>query len=194
MRNTPPRPAIDQRESAELIEDLCIALRNVGGCWFPDDDGRAAEFIEEVKQIHTELEARDVDVHERINRLSDETSWQMQPLLRESLEYPRAVPYVRDKDGIRRSFRCPICNQREIPDREGIWLCDVCLAKALKFVQSRVPSTGLVLFRTYNESKRCKHADAETVLMTFDDEYDYQMGNSFCERCIAAEQQRRAIR
>jgi len=32
------------------------------------------------------------------------------------------------------------------------------------------------------------------MMMTFDDEYDYQMGNSFCERCIAEEQQRRTIR
>lgn len=192
MRNTSVRPAIDQRESAELIEDLCIALRDVAGCWFPDGDDRAAVFIKEVQEIHSELEARQVDIRERINRLSDETSWQMQPLLEDTLQYPRAVPYVRDKDGIRRAFRCPICGQQEVPDREGIWLCDVCLAKALESVKNREPSTGLVLFRTYNESKRCKHADAETVLMTFDDEYDYQMGHSFCARCIEEEQQRRA--
>lgn len=192
MRNTPPRPPIDQRESAELIEDLCIALRDVAGYWFPDDDNGMAAFIREVQQIHVELEARHVDVRERINRLSDETSWQMQPLLEESLQYPKVVPYVRDQDGIRRAFRCPICGQREVPDRKGIWLCDVCLANALKSVQSRHPSQGLVLFRTYNTSKRCKHADSDTVLMMFDDEYDFQMGHSFCERCIAEEQQRRA--
>ena len=191
MRNTPRAPPIEQRETSELIEDLCIALRKVGGCWFPVDDGRAAELIGEVQEIHTELVSRQVDVRERISRLSDETLWQMQPLLRECIEYPKSVPYVRDKDGVRRSFRCPICNVREVPDREGIWLCDQCLAKALESVQNRIPSTGLVLFRTYNESKRCKHADAETVMMTFDDEYDYDIGNSFCELCIAEEQQRR---
>jgi hypothetical protein len=194
MRNTAPAPPIEQRETSELIEDLCIALRKVGGCWFPVDDDRAPELIGEVQQIHAELLSRQVDVSERISRLSEETSWQMQPLLRECIEYPKAVPYVRDRDGVRRSFRCPICNLREVPDREGIWLCDLCLAKALVSVQNRIPSTGLVLFRTYNESKRCKHADADTVLITFDDEYDYDMGNSFCGRCIFEEQQRRVMR
>ena len=31
MRNTPPRSPIEEREIPELVEDLCIALRNVGG-------------------------------------------------------------------------------------------------------------------------------------------------------------------
>ena len=64
MRNTPPALPIEQRETSELIEDLCIALRNVGGCWFPVDDGRATEFIAEVQQIHTELVLRQIDVCE----------------------------------------------------------------------------------------------------------------------------------
>jgi hypothetical protein len=192
MRNTPSRESIEKRETEELLEDLCLALRDVGvrDYWLHDDE-QAISFVKEVQLIYSELNKRNVDLLDRLNQLSDETGWQMEPLLSECLAYPETIPYVREKDGVRRVFRCPICERREMPDRDGIWLCDICLIQAIESIRNRTPSKGLVLFRTYNESKRCKHADEDTVLMTFDDEYDYQMGNSYCERCLIEEQHRR---
>jgi hypothetical protein len=115
----------------------------------------------------------------------------MEELLEDCLNYPKVIPYVRDKDGIKRSLRCPICGRGEIPDRLGVWLCDRCVSDAIESLQKRTPMKGLVLFRTYNESKRCEHADSETVLMAFDDEYDFEMGNNYCVQCLTDEQRRR---
>ena len=191
MRNTSPRPTIEQRDNNELIEDLCISLRDVGCCWFPDVDDKAKKPIEAVQTIHSELQRRGVDVKARVRRLTEETSWLMEELLDDCLNYPKVIPYVRDKDGIKRSLRCEICRQGETPDRVGVGMCDRCVTAAIESLQNRVPITGLVLFRTYNESKRCKHADSDTVLMTFDDEYDFGMGNSYCMQCLIDEKQRR---
>jgi hypothetical protein len=127
-----------------------------------------------------------------MNRLSEETSWRMEELLDDCLKYPKVIPYVKETDGIRRSLRCPICRRGEIPDRLGVEMCDPCVRDAIESLQSRVPITGLILFRTYNDSKRCRHADSDTVLMTFDDEYDYEMAHCYCKQCLLDEQQRRA--
>jgi hypothetical protein len=130
MRNTPPIPPIEQCDSTTLIEDLCLALRDVGGYWFPDHEGCASKKIEEVQRIHAELAARQVDIRERLEVLTEETSWLMADLLNDCLSYPKVLPYVREKDGIRRSLRCPLCGKSEFPDRSGVWMCDNCLSDA----------------------------------------------------------------
>ena len=84
---------------------------------------------------------------------------------------------------MRRTFRCPICSQREYPDRKGIQLCNECLERARTAIQTKTPIEGLILFRTYSESKRCPHADSETVLVALDDEYDFHMADSYCDQC-----------
>lgn len=115
----------------------------------------------------------------------------MEQLLQECLLYPEVIPYVRGRDGVRRVFRCWVCEKREMPDLDGIRLCNECLSAAIESVRSRKPLKWLILFRTYNETKRCKHADSETVLMAFNDEYDFQMENSYCEQCLIEEQRHR---
>lgn len=193
MRNTPPEPPIEQRDTHRLIEDLCLALRDVGVWDYnPPDDERRAPAVRKVQQIHAELEKRGADFRPRVARLSEETKWQMGPLLQECLAFPGTVPYVRESDGVRRAFRCSVCRGREFPDRTGLLLCDVCLARATESIRNRMPWGGLLLFRTYNESKWCKHADAETVMMAFDD-YD-SLDYAWCEKCIAEEQGRRRAR
>lgn len=83
-----------------------------------------------VQRLHGELLRRGVEVTRRLERLSEETSWQMMSLLSDCLMYPEVIPYVRERDGIRRVLRCPACREREIPRREGfVWLCDACKAE-----------------------------------------------------------------
>jgi len=192
MRDTAPRQAIERRATDELLDDLCLALRDVGvrDYCLPDDES-VTSFIKEVQLISSELKQRNTDFKNWIERLSDETGWQMEQLLQECLLYPEVIPYVRERDGVRRVFRCSICGKRERPNLDGICLCDECLSEAIESIRRRKPSKGLILFRTYNETKRCKHADSETVLMAFDDEYDFQMENSYCEQCLIEEQRRR---
>lgn len=190
MRNTLPEPPVEQRDTPKLIDDLCLALRDVGvrDYGLPDDE-RGLASIECVQQIHSELEKRGVDYRSRITQLSEETKWQMELLLRECLAYPEVVPYVREADGVRRAFRCSICRKREFPDHTGLVLCTTCLRQSAESIRKRVPWGGLLLLRIYNESYWCRHADAETVMAAFD---DYEtLGYGWCAQCITEELERR---
>ena len=191
MQNTPPLLPIEQRPTSELVEDLCLALRDVGvWTWNLPNDERAIYKIRSVQEIYAKLEERKVDVRTRIEHLTEETSWQMEILLQECLAFPEIIPYARDLDGVRRSFRCSICQKREFPDCEGIFLCNVCLAQSKESFESKMPMNGLLLFRIYNEANWCRHADSETILMAFDD-YD-ALETTWCEKCVVEEQRRRA--
>jgi hypothetical protein len=131
MKNTPPELPIEQRETEELVEDLCIALRDVGiSDYCLPEGGQVVSAVLRVQQLHSELSKRGADFTRRLERLSEETSWQMVPLMRDCLMFPEVIPYVRERDGIRRVLRCPACRQREISQRKGIvWLCDACKAE-----------------------------------------------------------------
>lgn len=190
MRNTSPGPPIAERATPKLLEDLCLALRDVGvrDHSLPDDD-HALAAVRNVRTIHEELEKRGVDLTARLSLLSEETKWQMEPLLRECLSFPDAVPYVRESDGIRRAFRCYVCERREFPDRRGLSLCDDCLARAAESIRTRVPFGRLLLFRIFNESVWCEHADAETLMMAFDG-YD-GLESAWCGTCLEEERERR---
>lgn len=190
MRNTLPEPAVEHRETPDLIEDLCLALRDVGvrDYGLPNDE-RGVASIKSVQQIHAELERRGVDCRPRLARLTEETQWQMGSLLQECLAYPEVVPHVREADGVRRALRCSVCQQREFPDREGLLLCNVCLEQTAESIQNRVPWGGLLLLRIYNEAYWCRHANAETVMAAFD---DYEtLGYAWCAQCVTEEQGRR---
>lgn len=100
MRATPPKLPIPERNIEALLEDLCIALRDVGIWDYELPQGkRVIEHINQVKAIYTELQNRSVQIMPRITRLSEETSWQMEHLLNDCLSYPQVTPYVREKDG-----------------------------------------------------------------------------------------------
>lgn len=132
MEYTPVELPIKQRETEELIEDLCLALQDVGvrDYRLPQGEDVLADVLR-VQRLHGELSRRGADVTRRLELLSDETSWQMLPLLRDCLMYPDVIPYVRERDGIRRVLRCPVCREREISGREGVvWLCDACKAES----------------------------------------------------------------
>ena len=131
MKNTPAELPFEQRDTEELVEDLCLALRDVGirDYCLPKDE-EAVSAVLRVQGLHGELSRRGADLTRRLERLAEETSWQMLPLLRDCLIYPDVIPYVRERDGIRRVLRCPACRQREISRREGVvWLCDACKAE-----------------------------------------------------------------
>jgi hypothetical protein len=150
---------MEQRDTARLVEDLCLALRDVGVRDYnpPDDESRVSAIVN-VQQIHTELVKRGADCRPRLGQLSEETKWQMEQLLQECLAFPKTIPHVRESDGVRRWFRCSVCREREFPDRAGLFLCGVCLDRAAESIRNKVPWGGLLLLRIYNESKWCKHA------------------------------------
>lgn len=190
MANTPQRPPVHERKSEDLIEELCVELRQVA-CLDSDlpDGERVRNHILEVKVIQDELLARGTDLRLRLSRLSDETKWQMDELLKNCVAYPNRIPFVREMDGIARTLRCYLCQEAERPiEAEVFWFCDKCMSVVKGAIRNHTPMKGLVLFRTYNAECRCSHADDDTVLAT--DEYS---DNFFgvCERCIDDEMERR---
>jgi hypothetical protein len=190
MANTPPDPPIKDRDSKKLIEDLRIALRNVG-VWDSElpDGSTVRSHIEEVKMIHAELTLRRVDFDTRVAQLSDESGWLMEELLRDCLDFPKTLPYVKEADGIRRYFRCWLCAEREFtPEAKRFLLCEGCLHRLLSDIKQKVPSKGVMLYRTYNEEKRCRHANSDTVLAALEQNFDVFGG--FCEQCILEELER----
>jgi len=190
MRNTKPEPPFDQRATPTLIEDLCLALREVGvgDLGLPDDERRITA-INTVQRIHTELQRRDANFLPRIAELTEQTKWQMEELLRACLAYPQMIPYVREKDGIRRAFRCYLCQEREFPDRKGLSICDHCLEGSLDAICNREPIEGLLILRIDNSSYWCKHADPDTVMAAFDND---GLGYTWCAECVSEERARRA--
>jgi hypothetical protein len=116
VRNTRPDPPIFSRDSETLLEDLCLALRNVA-VWDSDlpDGQRVAKFVAEASAVHAELVKREVNYEDRVHELSTETGWQMGTLLEDCLGFPTTSPYVREADGVRRRFRCPLCRKAEVP-------------------------------------------------------------------------------
>ena len=190
MPNTPPPPPVNERETENLIEELCTELRHVAchDSELPNGE-RARSHIQAVQEIHQELVVRGANISPRLTRLSEETKWQMQELLRDCLAYPNRFPFVREQDGIARTLRCYLCHEAERPlGAEVFWFCDKCMNVVKEATHNHTPMKGLVLFRTYNAECRCNHADDDTVLAT--DEYnDLLFG--VCEQCIDDEIERR---
>jgi hypothetical protein len=66
------------------------------------------------------------------------------------------------------------------------------MCRVLDAVRQHKPISGIILFRTYNDGRRCSHADADTVLACEGEEYiDHFSG--VCERCIHDEIERRRV-
>ena len=190
MLNTSPPPPPHERDTPTLVEDLCIALRDVGvhDAELPDGP-RVLDAIERVGTIHRELTRRRVDLAMPLRELSTQTHWRMEDLLEDCLAFPHAMPYVREEDGVRRTLRCGLCRKGERPpDDKVFWLCDGCLRRAIDSIDRREPAKDLLLFRTYNPESRCAHADADTVLAATG-WYDFVFGN--CRRCFEEELNRR---
>lgn len=195
MRNTPPKPPETARDSTTLLEDLCIALRDVAVFDRDLPNGAAVvEKIDEVRGILSELSKRKVGVEFRLQELSSQTHWRMNELLADCCGYPDRIPYVRGLDGIREHFRCYLCGQKERPDDPQLdpdfWMCDECLDRTVAAIEERNPIPGVFLYRSYNESERCKHADCETVVASIS-WHDDSHSPGRCKDCWIGERKRR---
>ena len=194
MRSSDPRPPLTEWATGEVIEELCLALRDVG---VHDSGGTLSDWsqkaIERVRTADRELRSRHVDVDQRIANLSEETGWRMRELFNECREYPDTRPRLREKDGIRRALRCHGCSASERPEGdEKYFLCDSCLKKVAGAIQEKRPMPALLLMRSYTPEARCQHADDDTVVAVYpwygmnDD-----VGQGFCMTCIGDELRRR---
>jgi len=187
FRNTPPRPPIVQRDSTELLEDLCIALREVAVREYSLPNGEVAQgAVQESISVSTELDRRGVNATQRLEQLTRETGWLMSQLLADCKLFPIVVPCVRGLDGIRRKLRCNYCKLAEHPEDDVEWgACDVCLRSIIQSFDTLEPIAGTLLFRTYNTEWRCEHADAEMVLLCSDSFGEGLFGPGKCKGCLA---------
>lgn len=173
----------------DLLEDLCIALRDVAvreGSLPRSEDAQTA--VRQAVEIAAELDVRGVTTSERLDRLAQETGWLMNQLLDDCKQFPRVVPRVRELDGIRRYLRCGYCKAAERPEDDVRWgACDACLRRIVESLDSLNLLEGTVLFRTYNAEWRCEHADADTVLLAANFYEEGFLGPGACRRCLENE-------
>jgi len=192
VRNTPSKQPVVSRDSAVLIEDLGLALRDVSVFNGHLPDGAViVEKIDNVKAIFAELSRRSIEVAPTLGELSIKTNRKMDELLADCLAYPTRMPYEKGFDGVRERFRCQLCRKAEHPQETLIYLCEGCLDGTVTAIENRTPFPGLFLYRTYSESRRCPHADSETVLVTvlWSDEDSFETGR--CKQCFMDEKRER---
>ena len=117
----------DQDDSS-VIEALCLALREVGvlNAQLPDGQ-KVRKRISYVKELREELEHRGVDPSSRVKRLSRETNWDMESLLRDTLAFPDAVPYL----ATTRNPTCGNCG-KPISRKALLALCSPCITYGLE--------------------------------------------------------------
>jgi len=191
IRNTATEAELEWLDTEELIVQLMTGLRDVAvhENYLPSPSDRMVKSIKLVQRIHSILKGRNADPQTELRQLTTQTGWLMELLLEESLKWPEITPRVRDHDGILRSQRCELCHKSEYPLGAATRACNQCLRQLMDMLVQRTPPPGVIFFRTYNNSHRCAHADAETVLMTCDDEYFLADGR--CSQCLREEYEKR---
>lgn len=188
--NTPPRPPVGKRSNEDLLEDLDVSLRDAVHLCIAE---ARAERIALVKEIHQELKTGSIDLKEFFVSFNQATGWLMDRFLAECLEYPHVTPHVRLLNGLRRDFLCERCGQNERPEvgARAFGVCTFCLVQALEALRQK-DGERFMVFRTYSPSKRCVHADSETVMVAaLDEEWWYE---PWCELCLTTEIQWRSDR
>lgn len=194
MRPTEPGPTIPNRASAVLLEDLGLALRDVGvHDWDLTSSERGLDALRRVKEIDEELARRGVPVLDRLARLADETGWEVPELLDQCRQYPSVRPRLRERDGVRRAFRCRACRSAEHPETDTVFtLCDGCLMTLKSALLDPRDLPNALLFRSFSVLARCEHANSDTVLGVypwFGGESEIERGH--CLRCVEDEFARR---
>ncbi len=192
MANSPPRLPIVEWSVDDLLDDLCVELRQVGcrDYQLPKAE-RILPNIREVEALHAELERRGADWRARIEALSAQTQWLMNDLLEDCLAFPGRLPFVKELDGIRRTLRCRLCRKAERPvDAKLFWFCQRCMRRVAESIQQRKPLAGMIVFRSYSPECRCTHADADTVLAA-EAWTDQEILKGCGERCVVEELERR---
>jgi hypothetical protein len=195
MRPSEPKPEIHLRDTETLVEDLCGALRDVGvHDWDLTSSDRGLDAIQRVKDIDTELRKRGARLEARLAELVEQTGWNLVELLGQCRQYPEVRPRLRERDGIRRAFRCVACQKAECPEGDtSFHLCDGCLRTLQRGLREPRDVPNMFLFRSFTSNGRCEHADADTVLGIFPWYVnDTDAGPGFCARCVEQEFARRA--
>ena len=200
MRTRDPIPNLAEQNLETLIDELCLALRDVGVSTQYLPEVRPPQDISHavgiVQCLAEELRRRDTDLTPRLKTLSEETKWKMSDLYAECLSYPATRPWVKAaSDGLRIALRCKACDKNEFPEHsQRLRLCCSCLDNFDTALAMATPREFLLLYRTYTKDARCEHADDDTVLGVYPWVLEYSdcFPLGFCRICIANEQSKRS--
>ena len=175
FRNSPRQPHLRDQDDSSVIEKLCLALREVGvfNPQLPDGDD-VRKRIAYVKEISTELEHRGVDPSPRIALLSRETNWDMESLLRNTLAFPKAIPYLASTP----NPKCGNCGK--LISREAVLaLCSSCITKGLEQLEAG---------KTESHLKTCPICGRqEKGFLVYAHGVEWM---NYCERCLYEEKAR----
>jgi hypothetical protein len=176
FRDTPPKPPISERTDKEIVEALCIGLREVGGCngILPDGDGVRGK-IQAVQEIYKEIVKRDIDIRRRIKKLSKQTKWPMVRLLDETIRFPEAVPYLEENP----KLVCRECVEKTYAKDALLGLCDGCLDKGIGLLESDSPDMRVLSCSTCDKKERAYYV------------YDGESDRCYCIECLKSEKERR---
>lgn len=176
FRNTPPKPPISERNDKEVVEALCIALRDVGvsNGVLPDGEG-IREKIKTVQQIHKEIVKRDINIRRRIKKLARETKWPMVRLLDETIRFPETIPYLEEKP----KLVCRECAKNTYARNALLGLCDECLEKGIEFLESDSPDIRVITCSICGKKERAYYV------------YDGEADRCYCLECLKFEKKRR---
>ena len=132
VRNTPPRPPLPEWDDSSVLEEMCLALRDVGVANPELPDGEYVRIaVTRAKALGAELIARGIDPKPRLERLSSETGWDTVALYRDTLAFPDAVPYLETTP----EPTCGNCGC-SILRRATIGLCKECLIYGIDLLRS----------------------------------------------------------
>jgi len=176
FRNTPPKPPISDRADEEVVEALCIALREVGvfNGILPDGED-VREKIKTAQDIYKEIEKRRINVRRRIKKLSKETKWPMERLLNETIHFPETIPYLSKNP----KLRCRGCCDNSYARNAPLGLCDECLDKGIELIESYSPDIRVLTCCICGKTEREYYV------------YDGEADRCYCLECLKSEKQRR---
>lgn len=176
FRNTPPKPPISERTDKEVVEALCIAIRDVGvsNGVLPDGEG-IREKIKTAQDIHKEIVKRDINIRRRIKKLSRETKWPMVRLLDETIQFPETIPYLEKKP----KLVCRECVENTYARNAPLGLCDGCLEKGIELIESDSPDIRVLTCSICSKKEREYYV------------YDGEAERCYCLECLKAEKKRR---
>ena len=176
FRNTPQKPPVYERTDKEIVEALCVALREIGvsNAGLPDGE-RIRERIKTAQEIYKEIVKRDINVTRRIKKLSKETKWPMSRLLDETIKFPEMVPYLANNP----KLVCRECRENTFARSALLGLCDDCLDKGIELIESDSKDIRVLTCST------CSKKEREFYV------YDGEADRNYCLECLKKERDRR---
>jgi hypothetical protein len=176
FRKSPPKPPISERTDKEVVEALCIALRDVGvfNGRLPDGED-VREKIKTAQDIYKEIVKRDINIRRRIKKLARETKWPMVRLLEETIKFPETIPYLEEKP----KLVCRECMENTYARNAVLGLCDDCLEKGIELIEKDSPDIRVLTCSTCGKKERQYYV------------YDGKADRSYCLECLKSEKKRR---